>query len=278
MPAPVLATTLFARVRQEMRLRNYGDRTIDTYVSCLRRYCRWLDGEVPKEVAVDTPRSFLVHLVELGASRPLLDQHISALMVLYVELYGWDRARLDLPRPKRARTLPAVPTREEVLLLADSVRMPMHRLAILLCYGSGLRVAELVALDVGDIDLDEQVVRVRCGKGRKDRLTVLSPSLREPLERQMGDRPRFAPLFVSRGGRRWSARSMQAVVQNARVRTGLGKRVTPHSLRHAFATHLLEAGTDLRLIQILLGHARIETTTRYTHVASPSKMKISSPL
>ena len=278
MPAPVLSPYLLPRFQQELRLRGYAVRTVATYTSCLRQYLLWLGPTAPKDVTAEVPRSFLMSLVEAGASRSLVDQHISTLKFLYLELYGWTVEVLSVPRPRRAKTLPRVPTREEVLQLADAVPNRKHRLAILLMYATGLRVSGLVALDVGDVDLDGLVVRVRLGKGAKDRLTILSERLIPELRWLMGGRAHLAPLFPGSDGGPWSARSVQHVLVDARVRSGLHGRITPHSLRHAFATHLLEAGTDLRVIQVMLGHERIETTTRYTHVVSPARMKVRSPL
>ena len=149
---------------------------------------------------------------------------------------------------------------------------------MLLLYATGLRIGELIALNVSDIDTEQLTVRVRQGKGRKDRLTILSPRLVPDLNRQIGSRSPEAPLFESQWGGRWAIRSAQNVVRRACREAGLKKRVTPHSFRHAFATHLLEAGTDIRVIQSLLGHHNIETTTRYTHVAGPSRLRIRSPL
>ena len=134
------------------------------------------------------------------------------------------------------------------------------------------------ALDVGDVDLEGLVIRVRSGKGGKDRLTVLSDKLVPELRRHMARRPHAAPLFERRAGGRWSIRSMQHVVRRARIAAGLAKRITPHSLRHAFATHLLESGVGLRAIQGLLGHGHIQTTVRYTRMTSPNRMRLRSPL
>ena len=278
MPVPILSTALLPRYRQELRLRNYAPRTIKTYSSCVRQYARWLAPTVPRAAEAEHPRSFLLHLIELGASRSLIDQHISALKMLYIELYGWSPKRLSVPRPRREKSLPVVPTRAEILQLAGVITNPKHQLAVLLLYATGARVSELIALDIGDLDLEERVVRVRSGKGRKDRLTLLSPTLIPAIQVQIGERARLEPLFDSAWGGRLSVRSVQHVVRRACVNAGLHKRITPHSLRHAFATHLLEAGTDLRVIQSLLGHARIETTTRYTHVTNPARLKVRSPL
>jgi len=268
---------LVERFQQEMRLRNYAPRTIATYTSCIGQYARWLAPTWPRDAARDAPRSFLMELVETGAGRALVDQHISALRFLYVELYGWSAEELRVRRPKRRKTLPVVPTRDEVLQLAEAIDNRKHRAAVLLAYGSGLRVSELVELRVADVDVDALAVRVR-GKGGKDRVTILSEGLVEEVAwLQQGKSP-WAPLLPSRQGGHLTVRTIQAVVARARRRAGFAKAITPHSLRHAFATHLLEAGTDLRVIQVLLGHQRIETTTRYTRTVSPARMRVRSPL
>jgi len=260
-----------------MRLRNYSFHTIKTYRCCLRVWLRWLSSKRPRDATADDMRSFLLGLIEEGRSRSLVDQYISALRLLYCELYGWDLARFDLARPRRERKLPRVPTRVEVLRMADAIENRRHRLALLLLYAAGLRVSELVGLDVGDIDCGRLLLHIRGAKGRKDRLTLLSEQLVGELEWLRGDRPPDAPLFVGRTKGRWSVRSVQHVVTRA-ARLAEVRGCTPHTLRHAFATHLLEGGTDLRHIQGLLGHANIQTTTRYTHMRSPGAVRLKSPL
>ena len=273
-----LSTNLFDRVRQEMVLRNYAHRTIRTYISCLRMYVRWLEGDSPRVVLPETPRQFLLALIEAGASRAYIDQNISVLKFLYVELYGWSSEELSVARPRREWRLPYVPTKAQVLRLADAIRNPKHRLAVLLMYASGVRISELVALDIGDVDFEQRVLRVRDGKGGKDRLTIFSERLIPALRAQVAGRSRLAPLFPSQKRGRLAVRSLQNVIQKARRGAGLRKGISAHSLRHAFATHLLEAGTDLRIIQDLLGHRAIKTTTRYTHIAGPCRRRIQSPL
>lgn len=278
-PRRVLSDELFQRYFQELRLRGYMPKTIRTYTSCIRQYARWLGPDaMPREVSEDTPRNYLMSLVEAGASRALVNQVVSALALLYVELYGWDREVLNIPRPKKRHTLPVVPTREEILQLAAACPNRKHRAAILLTYGSGLRVSELINLSVEDVEPEELLVRVRCGKGGKDRITILSEAVIPDIHWLCAGKTRWDPLLHSDRGGRWSIRSMQAVMTRCRVTSGIHKRITPHSLRHAFATHLLEAGTDLRVIQTMLGHRHIETTTRYTHVVNPAKMRVQSPL
>lgn len=273
-----LSTQLLPRVEQEMRLRNYSPRTISTYLACIKRFAQWCAPTSPRDVEPDVPRAFLLHLLDLGASRSLMDQNVSALRLLFVQLYRRDPAQFVIPRPKRGKHLPFVPTRGQVLRLAEVVQNPRHRLTILFIYSSGVRVSELVDMNVGDVDLGELIVRVRSGKGNRDRLTITSAKLVPALQRLIGDRPRLAPLFAAAHGRRWSSRSVQHVLQRGRVAADLPAQLTPHSLRHAFATHLLESGVDLRAIQQLLGHKHIQTTTRYARMTHPSRMRLHSPL
>jgi site-specific recombinase XerD len=273
-----LSTGLYTRFEQELRLRNYGPRTIKTYVSCVRTYAAWLAPRVPRDVGPDDIRAYLHHCFAQGKSRSLVDQIISALKFLYVDLYHHAPAAFEIERPRREKALPKVLTREDVLRLADHVTNRRHRLAVLLMYAAGLRVSEVIAANVRDVDLAAMTITVRGGKGRKDRVTVLSPALADDLAWLVGARPGADPLVPNRAGARWTIRSLQHVVEHAADRAGLEGRVSCHTLRHSFATHLLEGGTDIRFIQELLGHSRIETTTRYTHVRNPTLRRIRSPL
>ncbi len=273
-----LSTRLVERYEQELRLRNYAENTIATYLSCLRRYVRWLRRLHPRSADSDVVRAYLPGLADVGASRSLVSQSVSALKFLYVVLYGWEPEAFDVPRPRAESRLPFVPTRDQVLRMADATPHRPHATAILLLYGSGLRLSELLALTVGDVDLNRLLLRVVQGKGRKDRLTLLSERLRPELTLRTRDRARSAPLFIARSGSPWSPRSVQKFVSAAAARAGIPQRVTPHSLRHAFATHLLECGTDLRVIQGLLGHTDIRTTTRYTRMRDPNRFSVASPL
>jgi site-specific recombinase XerD len=229
-------------------------------------------------VDATTVRAYLLSLIDSGRSRSLVDQNVSALKFLYVELYERSPDSFRVPRPRREQKLPYVPTREEVLRMAEQLDNRKHRLAILLLYAAGLRVSELVRARVGDVNLDRLTFTVRDGKGRKDRQTILADVLRPELERVIQGRKRHAPLFLSARGGAWSKRSVQHVVSRAAERAGVEGRVTPHSLRHAFATHLLQGGTELRFIQGLLGHRNVTTTTRYTRMGDPGSYGIRSPL
>lgn len=272
-----LSPHLLPRFEQELRLRNYRPTTVKTYLVAMRSYVRWLDGRSARSIKGEEVRGYLFGLVSSGKSRSYVDQAISALKFLYVDLYGLcGKDDFPIERPRREATLPHVLSRGQVLALADAVPNRRHRIAVLLLYAAGLRVSELIAANVADVDLDRLMLHVRMAKGGKDRYTVLSPRLEEDLRWLLGDRDPRSPLVPSRTGERWTARSLQKVVERAAVTTNV--QASCHTLRHSFATHLLEGGTDIRFIQDLLGHAKIETTTRYTHVRNPAAMRIVSPL
>jgi integrase/recombinase XerD len=274
-----LSTQLLPRYQEELILQNYAPSTIRTYTSLLRGWINWLAPQHPRDAVDDDIKAYLYAGMALDLSRSWVDQNISALRFLYVGLYKRSSAPFDtVVRPRREQKLPDVPTKGEVLRLADAIDNRKHRVAILLMYASGLRVSEVVALNIRDVNLDALQLKIRESKGAKDRLTLLSPSLVDDLVWLIGDRGLDEPLIPSQRGGALSKRSVQHVMTRARSRAGLRIHVTCHSLRHAFATHLLEAGTDLRIIQWLLGHRSIHTTTRYTHMRDPNRMDVRSPL
>lgn len=277
MPSP--PSSLVGRYVFELELRNFSRKTIKVYRSWLVGFLRATVGTHPRQVMPDSIRAHLHTLIERGVSRSGVDQAISALRFLYVELYGMYREeKFAWIRPRREESLPRVLARDDVLRLARAITNRKHRFAILLLYAAGLRVSEVVALKVRDVDLARMTLTVRRGKGHKDRTTVLSPALLDDLRDYTDGRRAMEPLLPSEQGGHLSTRSIQHVMERAAAATGLDGRVTCHVLRHSFATHLLEGGTDLRFIQALLGHARVETTERYTHVRNPALLKIQSPL
>ena len=277
-PTSALSDKLFERYEQELRLRNYSPASIKTYRNCLRQFSVWADPEVPRDVTPERVRAFLLEILEAGGSRSLVDQYVSCLKVLYVQLYERDETTFAIPRPRRETKLPSVPTRDEVVQMADSTLNRKHRLAILLMYAAGLRVSEVVKLRIRDVDLDRLIIEVRGGKGRKDRLTLLSEALVPELTTFCRNRKPSDWLLESAQGGKLTTRTLQRVVRAAAERAAVRGHVTCHSLRHAFATHLLEGGTDLRYIQVLLGHRSVTTTARYTHMRDPRAIRLRSPL
>jgi site-specific recombinase XerD len=237
-------------------------------------------GRSPAELGPKEVRAYLQQLVESKkVSWSYFNQAVCALRFLY-------RVTLDrrwviehLPFPRQERRLPTVLSRGEVARFFKAVRNQKHRVVLLIAYAAGLRISELVALRVGDVDAERMMIHVRQGKGRKDRLVTLSPVLLKELRGYLRWAAPAEWLFPGRDpSRHLHARSVQKACQRASEAADLGKRVTVHTLRHSYATHLLEAGTDLRVVQTLLGHASIRTTAIYTHVSNERLQQVRSPL
>ncbi len=273
-----LSPFLFERYKQELTVRGYSDSTIKAYSSCLRTHVSWLGPTPPRSATDEQVRGYLLALLEQDRTRTYVNQVVSALKLLYHELYGRDVGAFVLPRPRPGHFMPRVLRKDEVLRMAYALDNDKHRLAVLTLYASGLRVGELVKLRIGDLDLERLRVSVRGAKGRKDRTTLLSSHLVDGLGDLTRGRHRNETVFESRVGGALTARTIQRVVQASALKAGLPGKVTPHSLRHSFATHLLETGTDLIHIQMLLGHSDLRTTMRYIHLRDPLRLHLRSPL
>lgn len=267
-----------SKAAEELRLRRYSPRTRKTYLHHLRHF---LDASTVRieDLGTEHARRYLIGLVEAGLSTAYHTQAVSAIRFFFEHVLGRPRPTADVPRPRKERKLPVVLDRSDVLRLLAALDNPKHRALAMVVYSSGLRVSEAVRLRVHDIDAQRSLIRVRGGKGRKDRYTLLSTRALEAL-RQYARTHRLTDwLFPgARPGRHLSARSAQHIIAQARTRAGIIAHATPHTLRHSFATHLLESGTDIRYIQQLLGHASTRTTEIYTHVSNRELGRIRSPL
>ena len=266
-------------MRRELRLRNYSYRTIKAYLQHLTGFTRYF-RKSPAEMGNKEIMQYLVHLSEdRNISASYRNQAISALKFFYKRVLNRKIEIEDLPRPKKESKLPAVLSKEEVNRLFAAVRNRKHLAILMLIYSSGMRVGEVVRLRPEDIDSERKLIRVRGGEGRKDRYTVLSDfALNVIREYYLAWKPEKYLFPGSRKGSHLNERSVQNVVYAARERAGIKKRFSTHALRHSFATHLLESGTDLRYIQELLGHKSARTTQIYTHVTRRDLARIVSPL
>lgn len=260
-----------------MRLRGYAVRTRRVYLGHVSRFLR--DTGRLTDLPMDLRRHVLRKLNRTGMSRSYHSQLISALRLFCSTVLGERVDELPLERPRRERRLPIVLGRGELRRFLAAVRNPKHVAILSIAYSAGLRVSEVVRLRPEDIDRDRRLLWIRGGKGRKDRYTLLSDTALALLDAYLEGADSGTWLFPgTRPGRPISTRSVQKVTAAARHRAGIAKPVTPHVLRHSFATHLLESGTDLRLIQELLGHASVRTTEIYTHVSRRQLRRIQSPL
>ena len=274
-------TPLRRRMLEDMQVRRLSSSTQRMYVSAVARFARHF-GRAPARLGPEQVRAYQIHLTnERRLARSTLVVYVSALRFLYRTTLN-KRWRFNdlIPLPKRSRSLPVVPSREEVARILDTVKAVKHRAILTTCYAAGLRISEAVSLRPSDIDSSRMVVRVQQGKGRKDRFVMLSERLLEILrDYWRRTRPQGEWLFPGLlPGRHVSRHTLEHACQRARRLAGLEKRITPHSLRHAFAAHLLEAGADVRTIQLLLGHRSLATTARYLQVACSKVCSATSPL
>jgi integrase/recombinase XerD len=270
-------TPLRQRFIEDLRLRNRSPRTIATYVFHLKEFARFF-GQSPDQLGVDHVHRYLLHLVnEKKASWSQYNQAVSALRFFYRVTCPSDTAVSRLPYGKRPKRLMPVRSREEVARFLAGARSPVVAMLLRTLYATGLRLGEALALEAGQIDSRRLLLRVM-GKGQKERLLPLSPLLLSELRAYWLKVRPGRWLFPGKDkGRQLCATSVQRACQKICQEQGLA-RITPHTLRHCYATHLLEAGTDLRTIQALLGHFRVGTTALYTHVTLTGLRQVQSPL
>ena len=262
---------LFEVLRREMKLRNYSHKTLTAYRSCLRGVISFFSPRHPRELTGSDVRRYLLHLIEEEGFAPgTINQVFNAIRFLYVELYKTPLVIDGIPRPLKEEKLPTILSQDEVVHIFDVVTNLKHKTILMLIYSAGLRVGESVRLRISDVDSGRMLIHLRGAKGRKDRYTLLSASALEQLRMYYREYRPKEYLFEGGNGRKHiSERSVQNVFERAVKKAGIRKPVGIHSLRHSFATHLLEAGTDLRFIQEILGHNRSQTTEIYTHVRYP---------
>ncbi len=258
---------------------NKSANTIKTYVHAFVSFLRFTGYRDPAGIERKEIVKYLGNMILQGFSPSAANNCVNALNIYYSEVLLIPHFELKLPRPKKEHRLPVIITQDECIAIFDNVSNPKHKMVLMLAYGTGLRRSELVNLKWEDILFDEYKIHVRSGKGKKDRMVMLPYSAVAALQsyRELYK----SNLYVFEGqykGEPYSAQSVATVMQRAVQAAGLEKKATVHTLRHAFATHLLEAGTDLRFIQALLGHSSIKTTTIYTHLTKKGVDKIESPL
>lgn len=272
------------RMLDDMRMRKLAPKTQIHYLRAVRRFAQYL-GRSPDSATVDDLRRFQLHLVDAGTSPISLNAAITGLKFFCEVTLRKPELMVGMHPVRVPRTLPVVLSREEVARLIEASGNLKHQTALAVAYGTGLRVSEVVALKVGDIDSQRMTLRVEQGKGRKDRYAMLSPVLLGRLRawwrvaRAQGKMPDGGWLFPGMNViDHLSARQLSRAVHIAADAAHLDKRVSMHTLRHSFATHLLEAKVDIRVIQVLLGHKKLETTALYAQVATDLLREVVSPL
>jgi len=262
---------------REMQTRNYSPRSIDTYVSLLRSLEEYHNCSID-EISADQVKDFLqFSITERNLSASYVNQVISAFKILQKDILGKDWESIRIKRPRRPKKLPVVLSKEEVKSMIETTRNLKHRTIIAVIYSAGLRISELISLRPSDIDSDRKQVRV-LGKGNKYRYTLLSVNTLEMLRIYWRAYKPEQYLFEGqRQGQPISRESVQSIFRQACKRTRINKPASVHSLRHSFATHLLESGVNLKIIQSLLGHSSLRTTSIYLHVTRFDPASIKSP-
>jgi site-specific recombinase XerD len=272
-------TPLRQRMIQDMQMRGLTPETQRNYVHHVIGFAKYF-GKSPELLDLEAIREYQLYLLnERKLSPEAINQYISSIKFLYLETLEMPWTDEYFPRVRRPHKLPIVLSQEEVLAFFDHVPSLKYRAALMTAYGAGLRVSEVVSLKISDIDSKRMLIRVEQGKGQKDRYAMLSPRLLEVLRRYFRAVHPQQYLFPGwRQGHHMNTGSLQIACREAAARAGIRKRVTVHTLRHSFATHLLENGTDTRIIQVLLGHSQIETTARYVAVCPQVVSATVSPL
>lgn len=268
------------RMLQDMSNRNFGDKTKHDYIKHVEVLAKFL-GRTPDTVTGDDLRRFQSDQIAQGAQPPKMNSQASALRFFLTITCGRPDLAHQLARTHYPRKLPRVLSPEDVGRLLEAAPGPglKYKAALSIAYGAGLRGGEVVILRVSDIDSKRMLIRVEMGKGRKDRHAMLSPQLLELLRAWWQQCRSKGWLFPGRDPLLpITTRQLNRACHMAAEAAGLGTWVTPHTLRHSFATHLLECHTDVRVIQVLLGHAKLDTTARYAHVATSTLRTVTSPL
>lgn len=267
---------LLRKTSEELELRNMSKKTIKSYTGCLRAYFADKKSDLDT-VDIEHIRQFILQKLRKGSASQTVNLYLNAIKFFYRDVQKSGQ-RIDIPFAKTPSALPVVLSRTEVDQILQETLNEKHRLMIALAYGAGLRVSEVISLRVKDIDLDALQLVVVLGKGSKDRMTIVPQSLVDDLRNCIAGKQSDDFVFVSLRGGKLTTSTLQKVFRRSLQKARINKNATFHSLRHSFATHLLENGTDIRYVQELLGHRNIRTTQRYTQVTNPALKNIRSPL
>ncbi len=264
---------LLKKLEENLKLKNYSKETIKSYLNQVKKYLEFAQN---RGINQKSAKEFLIN--KLSKNKPYtpasVGHNVFALKYFFKEIL---KQKFNIPNPKRNKTIPKVLTIEEIKKLINNTKNIKHKLIIKLLYGCGLRVNEIISIEKKDIYFNENLIHIKLAKGKKDRFVKIPDSVKQQLESycKLID---SKILFPSNREGKLSKKTISKIVQNAGKKAKIKKRVYPHLLRHSFATHLLEQGTDLRIIQKLLGHANIKTTQIYTQISQASIKNIKSPL
>jgi len=275
---PSLSKDLDAKVVRECKRRRLSQRTCKTYLYGIHRFLNWSKKDL-RYISKKDVRLFLEYLSDKNLAGNTMNTYHMAIRFLFENVLE-KRMWIDIKYSKTPRKLPEVLSKEEIRKLIDSIKNFKHQLMICFMYSSGLRVSELINIKIKNLNLENNFGFVRNGKGGKDRLITLSNNLIPAIRKLIFDEnlENKDYLFRSNRGRKYSIRTIQKIVDKSSKICGIKRKIHPHTLRHSFATHLIENGYDITNVQALLGHKSPETTLIYTHIASPNLINTKSPL
>lgn len=263
---------------QKLELKKYANNTVKTYIICFEAFINHYKNYELLEINEELIRKYLQKLVQEGKSNSYVNQAVNSIKFYYEIVLGMPNRFYSIERPRSENKLPKVISKEEVLALIHANKNMKHKCIVSLLYSAGLRRSELLNLKVTDIDSKRMLIRVEGAKGNKDRMTILSERLLEDLRVYFKEYKPKKWLFEGVKGSQYAPTSVVKIIKSSCLKAGIKRHVTPHMLRHSFATHLLENGTDLRYIQTILGHNSSKTTEIYTHVATNAFENIKNPL
>ncbi|MBN1967996.1 MAG: tyrosine-type recombinase/integrase [Candidatus Delongbacteria bacterium] len=261
---------------RELKIRDYSSKTIKSYVNGLKKYFSFRKKNL-NHVDTENIKNFLLYCKDKCFSAKTRNQYLNAIKFYYSNVINV-RNKIDIKSAKQSKSLPVVLNRSEIKALINATNNQKHQLLLSIAYGAGLRVSEVVDIRVKDINLENLTLHLKSSKGKKDRITIFPESIKNYLTRIISAKDNNEYIFSSERGGKLTTRTAQKIFANAIKKTKIKKKVSFHSLRHSFATHLLENGTDIRYVQELLGHQNIRTTQRYTQVTNPQLKNIKSPL
>tara|TARA_B100001094_G_C17985613_1_gene697499 strand:- start:38 stop:871 length:834 start_codon:yes stop_codon:yes gene_type:complete len=265
------------KIKKILIVGGYSSSTVNTYITCLKYFKNYFYDIEINQLSKDDILEFLFHLIKNNYSKSTQNQHINAIKFYFEKCLGKKREYYLIERPRKEKKLPIVLSKYEIQLLFNCTYNLKHLTILAVIYSCGLRVSELINIKINDIDNNRMVIHIRKAKGNKDRQVQLTSNTLNLLRKYYKKYRPVNYLIVGQNGGKYSTTSIQKIIKNSTLKTGINKKVTPHTLRHSFATHLLENGTDIRFIQTILGHSDIKTTQIYTHVSNTHLKNIQNP-
>ena len=264
-------------IKKILVVRAYSPNTISTYLACLNYFKNYFKGSKIDDLSKEDIIDYLFHLIKNNYSKSTQNQHINAIKFYFEKCLGKKREFYIIDRPLKDKKLPIILSKNEIQLLFNSTYNLKHLAILAVIYSCGLRVSELINIKINDIDNNRMVINIRKSKGNKDRQVQLTNQILNLLRKYYKKYLPVNYLIVGQNGGKYSTTSIQKIIKNSALKAKIYKKVTPHTLRHSFATHLLENGTDIRYIQTILGHSDIKTTQIYTHVSNAHLKNIQNP-